>query len=182
MQNCFLALLCCWLRLSPACLTLRIASVRGGLQWETQLSALPLPPCRAILVLKDSVVPMSCEFTPETERQRIQHLVSDLCASDDPAVSIPLDQRGGLVARASPALVPTCAKAEPAHPHTFVPSSRLFSSPSSWMVSSRALSFHGGWREMTWARKSCTVTTSWRAGESFLPEDQGVAQGSCTCS
>ncbi|NXU26144.1 PPM1M phosphatase, partial [Thalassarche chlororhynchos] len=29
---------------------------------------------RAILVLKDNVVPMSCEFTPETERQRIQHL------------------------------------------------------------------------------------------------------------
>ncbi|NWI62134.1 PPM1M phosphatase, partial [Todus mexicanus] len=29
---------------------------------------------RAILVLKDDVVPMSCEFTPETERQRIQHL------------------------------------------------------------------------------------------------------------
>ncbi|KAM9374684.1 protein phosphatase 1M [Phaethornis superciliosus] len=29
---------------------------------------------RAILVLKDNVVPMSCEFTPQTERQRIQHL------------------------------------------------------------------------------------------------------------
>uniref|UniRef100_A0A8C7E9W5 Protein phosphatase, Mg2+/Mn2+ dependent 1M n=2 Tax=Nothoprocta perdicaria TaxID=30464 RepID=A0A8C7E9W5_NOTPE len=29
---------------------------------------------RAILVLKDDVVPMSCEFTPETERQRLQHL------------------------------------------------------------------------------------------------------------
>ncbi|XP_065543433.1 protein phosphatase 1M isoform X2 [Lathamus discolor] len=29
---------------------------------------------RAVLVLKDNVVPMSCEFTPETERQRIQHL------------------------------------------------------------------------------------------------------------
>lgn len=89
-------------------------------------------------------MPMSCEFTPETERQRIQHLVSDsLRASDDPAVSIPSDQRE-LVARAPPALVPTCAEAEPAHPHTFVPSSRLFSSPSSWMVSSRALSFRGG--------------------------------------
>ncbi|XP_054371987.1 protein phosphatase 1M isoform X2 [Molothrus ater] len=29
---------------------------------------------RAILVLKDSIVPMSSEFTPESERQRIQHL------------------------------------------------------------------------------------------------------------
>ncbi|KAM9182464.1 protein phosphatase 1M isoform 2-T2 [Mergus octosetaceus] len=29
---------------------------------------------RAILVLKDTIVPMSCEFTPETERQRLQHL------------------------------------------------------------------------------------------------------------
>ncbi|NWW15485.1 PPM1M phosphatase, partial [Falcunculus frontatus] len=29
---------------------------------------------RAILVLKDSTVPMSSEFTPESERQRIQHL------------------------------------------------------------------------------------------------------------
>jgi len=32
---------------------------------------------RAILILKDTVVPMSSEFTPETERQRLQHLVSD---------------------------------------------------------------------------------------------------------
>lgn len=32
---------------------------------------------RAILVLKDTIVPMSSEFTPETERQRLQHLVSD---------------------------------------------------------------------------------------------------------
>ncbi|POI30715.1 hypothetical protein CIB84_005534, partial [Bambusicola thoracicus] len=29
---------------------------------------------RAILVLKDTTVPMSSEFTPETERQRLQHL------------------------------------------------------------------------------------------------------------
>ncbi|XP_072203187.1 protein phosphatase 1M [Excalfactoria chinensis] len=29
---------------------------------------------RAILVLKDTIVPMSSEFTPETERQRLQHL------------------------------------------------------------------------------------------------------------
>ncbi|XP_033922285.1 protein phosphatase 1M isoform X2 [Melopsittacus undulatus] len=29
---------------------------------------------RAVLILKDNIVPMSCEFTPETERQRIQHL------------------------------------------------------------------------------------------------------------
>ncbi|KAM4893990.1 protein phosphatase 1M [Sylvia borin] len=29
---------------------------------------------RAILVLKDNIVPMSSEFTPESERQRIQHL------------------------------------------------------------------------------------------------------------
>uniref|UniRef100_A0A8C4WHA8 Protein phosphatase, Mg2+/Mn2+ dependent 1M n=1 Tax=Gopherus evgoodei TaxID=1825980 RepID=A0A8C4WHA8_9SAUR len=31
-------------------------------------------PCRAILVQKQSVVPLSSEFTPETERQRIQQL------------------------------------------------------------------------------------------------------------
>ncbi|XP_052534287.1 protein phosphatase 1M [Tympanuchus pallidicinctus] len=29
---------------------------------------------RAILILKDTIVPMSSEFTPETERQRLQHL------------------------------------------------------------------------------------------------------------
>lgn len=48
---------------------------------------------------------MSCEFTPETERQRIQHLVSDsFSASDNPAASIPLGQRG-LLARGPPAFL-----------------------------------------------------------------------------
>lgn len=32
-------------------------------------------PSRAILVRKDEVRPLSSEFTPETERQRIQQLV-----------------------------------------------------------------------------------------------------------
>lgn len=32
-------------------------------------------------------MPMSCEFTPETERQRIQHLVSD--SSTHQAVQLP---------------------------------------------------------------------------------------------
>lgn len=50
---------------------------------------------RAILVLKDTIVPMSSEFTPETERQRLQHLVSD---SSHPQI-INLGQ-GGLVAGA----------------------------------------------------------------------------------
>ncbi|KAM6387467.1 LOW QUALITY PROTEIN: protein phosphatase 1M [Pluvialis apricaria] len=40
---------------------------------STQLSSLPLPPPRAILVLKDNIAPMSCKFS-EAERQRIQHL------------------------------------------------------------------------------------------------------------
>ena len=40
-------------------------------------------------------MPMSCEFTPERERQRIQHLVSDaFCTSDSPAASTTLGQRG----------------------------------------------------------------------------------------
>lgn len=34
---------------------------------------------------------------------------------------------------------------------------------------------------MMWARKSCTGITSWRAGESLLPEAKAVAQGSFTC-
>lgn len=38
---------------------------------------------RAILVLKDTIVPMSSEFTPETERQRLQHLVSDSSHTSD---------------------------------------------------------------------------------------------------
>lgn len=46
------------------------------------ISSLP-PSCRAILVLKDTIVPMSCEFTPETERQRLQHLVSDSFHTSD---------------------------------------------------------------------------------------------------
>lgn len=72
------ALLCCLVTLSPAIwLTLGLATVKGRLQGQTQFSSLPLPSRRAVLVLKDNVVPMSCEFTPETERQRIQHLVSD---------------------------------------------------------------------------------------------------------
>lgn len=162
----------------------------------TDSSALssPLPPRRAILVLKDSVVPMSCEFTPETERQRIQHLVSDSShASNNPAASIPLGQRGlepgaalafpeghcmastspgtsqgGLATRFNqqemfmsflgcafpvvfailllgvPVSVSYSTEAEPGHAHTCLPSPRLFFSPSSWMVSSHASSFHGG--------------------------------------
>lgn len=35
-------------------------------------------PSRAILVRRDEVRPLSSEFTPETERQRIQQLVGTL--------------------------------------------------------------------------------------------------------
>lgn len=39
---------------------------------------LPSTPPRAILVRRDEVRPLSSEFTPETERQRIQQLVGAL--------------------------------------------------------------------------------------------------------
>lgn len=35
-------------------------------------------PCRAILVRRDEIQVLSSEFTPETERQRIQQLVGTL--------------------------------------------------------------------------------------------------------
>lgn len=34
--------------------------------------------CRAIIIRNGEVIPMSSEFTPETERQRLQYLVRDL--------------------------------------------------------------------------------------------------------
>lgn len=43
----------------------------------TDLSSSPTP-SRAILVRRDEVRPLSSEFTPETERQRIQQLVGAL--------------------------------------------------------------------------------------------------------
>lgn len=42
---------------------------------STGLSLSSPTPSRAILVRKDEVRPLSSEFTPETERQRIQQLV-----------------------------------------------------------------------------------------------------------
>lgn len=33
--------------------------------------------CRAIIIRNGEVIPMSSEFTPETERQRLQYLVRD---------------------------------------------------------------------------------------------------------
>lgn len=44
----------------------------------TDLSLSSAIPSRAILVQRDEVRPLSSEFTPETERQRIQQLVGAL--------------------------------------------------------------------------------------------------------
>lgn len=48
----------------------------GGCATDLPLSS-PIP-SRAILVRRDEVRPLSSEFTPETERQRIQQLVGAL--------------------------------------------------------------------------------------------------------
>ena len=37
---------------------------------------MPFHPCRAIIIRNGEIIPMSSEFTPETERQRLQYLVS----------------------------------------------------------------------------------------------------------
>lgn len=46
---------------------------RGG--YLIDLSFPSSTPSRAILVRRDEIRPLSSEFTPETERQRIQQLV-----------------------------------------------------------------------------------------------------------
>lgn len=40
---------------------------------------------RAIIIRNGEVIPMSSEFTPETERQRLQYLVRDLRTKSDAA-------------------------------------------------------------------------------------------------
>lgn len=43
---------------------------------ESRLAAdMPFHPFRAIIVRNGEIIPMSSEFTPETERQRLQYLV-----------------------------------------------------------------------------------------------------------
>lgn len=37
---------------------------------------MPFHPFRAIIIRNGEIIPMSSEFTPETERQRLQYLVS----------------------------------------------------------------------------------------------------------
>lgn len=49
---------------------------------STDLSVSSKTPPRAILVRRDEVRPLSSEFTPETERQRIQQLVGALSGED----------------------------------------------------------------------------------------------------
>lgn len=52
---------------------------------STDLSVSSKTPSRAILVRRDEVRPLSSEFTPETERQRIQQLVGALSGDVDGA-------------------------------------------------------------------------------------------------
>lgn len=44
-------------------------------------SQLSLYVCRAIIIRNNEIIPMSTEFTPESERQRLQFLVRKLCTT-----------------------------------------------------------------------------------------------------
>lgn len=52
-------------------------NVKVDLQYSSTFSSLSL--YRAIIIRNNEIIPISTEFTPESERQRLQFLVRKLC-------------------------------------------------------------------------------------------------------